>query len=518
MSQLITNAFITYLRDCLADEQFVVLDEFVLANVPGLDPDSPIDPAGGLPPASQIVHRQDVDQRGRIHNNAVAYSIVMDTSIGDFDFNAMYLLNKASGLVAMTVHKWLEKKVASDSATGKTGNSLVKTILMEYHRASEVTATHVDASTWQIDYAARLRGMDNDLRLQALQFLGAATFYGNAFGLVKEGSIYRVQPGVAYVGGLRAQLDEAKRVNPGPGPAGMWLDIYRAGSLLDAWVNHFTLTFSDTPLHDYVDSNGYQHFVALVANVNADGSIADERRQRTITLTGDVSGQAEWQDAQGATITVEVKDDSHKHSFGTIDGLASALASKSPVGHTHSPSESGAAPVVHGHAVSDVWGLQDDLNGKSNIGHTHTPNESGAAPSQHGHSWGEISDKPDTATRWPGWTEVSGKPDLAAANHTHPPGQVGAVMTHAGSGGGGSSVSVNVTGKTFGIIYVAGRGRWFPVSFAVAAAGYGAHILNRGGENADRDHDLLVNMSLSANTLTFSRGGSASGLGDVYLM
>ncbi|MBR7631637.1 hypothetical protein KAT72_22345 [Aeromonas popoffii] len=77
---------------------------------------------------------------------------------------------------------------------------------------------------------------------------------------------------------------------------------------------------------------------------------------------------------------------------------------------------------------------------------------------------------------------------------------------------------MTVTGKTFGVVYVSARGRWFSVTFVVAAAGYGAHILNRGGENADRDNDVLVNMSLSGNTLTLSKGGQATGIGDVYLM
>ncbi len=79
-------------------------------------------------------------------------------------------------------------------------------------------------------------------------------------------------------------------------------------------------------------------------------------------------------------------------------------------------------------------------------------------------------------------------------------------------------MAVTVTGKTFGVVYVSARGRWFSVTFVVAAAGYGAHILNRGGENADRDNDVLVNMSLSGNTLTLSKGGQATGIGDVYLM
>ncbi|MEN3802139.1 phage tail protein [Aeromonas veronii] len=321
MSQIITNAFSRYWQECLATQVPVVLDEFVLANVPDLDPAAPIDPDSGLPAAGQIVHRHKVDQRGRINNDAVAYTIVMDTTVGDFSFNAMYLINKASGMVGMIVHKGLETKLKTDEAAGQTGNSLVKSMLMEYDRAAEATATHVDASTWQIDYAARLRGMDDDLRLQALQFFGPATFYGDGFNLVNASGVYKVQPGVAYVGGLRAELNEVKKITPGAKPVGLWLDIYRAGSLLDAWVNHFTLTLSVPDMVDYLDSNGYQHHVAKVAIINADGSVTDVRRKRTIELTGDVTGKGILEDAKGVTIAVEIKDGSHRHKWGDLDDV-----------------------------------------------------------------------------------------------------------------------------------------------------------------------------------------------------
>lgn len=328
MSQIITNAFASYLQASLANQTPVVLDEFVLANIPGLDPNQPISPDLGLPPAGQIVHRHAVDQRGRINNDSVAYTIVMDTTVGDFSFNALFLINKASGMVGMIVHKGLETKLKTNEATGQIGNSLVKSMLMEYDRASEATATHVDASTWQIDYAARLRGMDDDLRLQALQFFGPATFYGDGFKLVNEAGVYKVQPGVAYVGGLRAQLDEVRKITAGAKPVGLWLDIYRAGSLLNAWVNHFTLTLSVPALADYVDSNGNQHHVAKVAIINSDGSVTDLRRKRTIELSGDVTGKGILEDAQGVTIAVEVKDNSHGHLMENVSGLTQALASK----------------------------------------------------------------------------------------------------------------------------------------------------------------------------------------------
>ncbi|WCB54611.1 phage tail protein [Aeromonas salmonicida subsp. salmonicida] len=57
MSTIITNAFSRYWQECLATQVPVVLDEFVLAKVPSLDPEAPINPDSGLPPAGQIVHR-----------------------------------------------------------------------------------------------------------------------------------------------------------------------------------------------------------------------------------------------------------------------------------------------------------------------------------------------------------------------------------------------------------------------------------------------------------------------------
>ncbi|WP_258867552.1 hypothetical protein [Aeromonas salmonicida] len=95
-----------------------MLDEFVLAKVPSLDPEAPINPDSGLPPAGQIVHRHAVDQRGRINNDAVAYTIVMDTRSA---ISASMPLphHKATGVVGMIVHKGLETKLKTNEATAR---------------------------------------------------------------------------------------------------------------------------------------------------------------------------------------------------------------------------------------------------------------------------------------------------------------------------------------------------------------------------------------------------------------
>lgn len=277
MSQVITNAFEQYWQSSLAAEQPVVLDEFILADIPNLDITAPIDPDTVLPPESQIVHRQSVDQRGRINNNAVAYTIVMDTTVGDFSFNAMYLRNKQNGVIGMIVYKGRETKLKTDQTTGQTGNSLVKSMLMGYDQAAEATLTNVDAGTWQIDYAARLRGQDEDLRQLASQLYGHHTFIGDGFKVVQQDGGHQVTQGVAIVGGLRIELKQPQVIYPGTKPIGVWVDVHRSGSLLSEHQNHFTIITSVADLTDHVDESGYPHYVAKLGTVQADGTVVDGR-------------------------------------------------------------------------------------------------------------------------------------------------------------------------------------------------------------------------------------------------
>lgn len=304
MSQVITNAFETYWQECLTEQVPVVLDEVVLADIPNLDISAPIDPNTGLPPEAQIVHRHPVDQRGRINNNAVAYSIVMDTTVGNFSFNAMYLVNKASGMVGMIVYKGRETKTKTDPATGTTGNSLVKSMLMEYDNAATATVTTVEAGTWQIDYSARLLGMDEQLRLQALACFGASSFFGDGFKLINKAGAYKVQPGIAMVGGLRIQLDVEQVVAVGAKPVGVWVDVHRAGTILSRWDNHVEFKTSTVALTDYTDSNGYRHYVAKLGVVEANATVTDTRAaNESADLWAALQNHAQGRDHPSATPT-----------------------------------------------------------------------------------------------------------------------------------------------------------------------------------------------------------------------
>lgn len=273
---VITTAFETYLVDQVQAGQPVTLDEMVLAYIPDLDLEQPIDRSRSLPPVGQIVHRQAIDQTGRVNANAVVYSIVMDTTLGDFAFNAMYLLNATTQTVAMAVHKETEQKIQTQGAS--QGNSLVKSMLMEYDGASAATQINVDAGTWQIDFSARLRGQDAVQRAQLREYYGVAAFHGDGFTVTATGiNQYTLAPGHTYIAGLRAELATAHIVTVPTKPATLYADVYHAGSLLSEWITHLAITVSTTDQADYVDGAGYQHHVTPIARIETNGSITDLR-------------------------------------------------------------------------------------------------------------------------------------------------------------------------------------------------------------------------------------------------
>lgn len=175
MSQTaITLAFERWKAQQGATGEPVLLDEFVFANVPGLNPDTPIDRNEVLPPAAQIVHRQPVTRSGVVNENSVVFSAVLGADVGDFVFNWIGLLNKASGTLAMIVHAPEQQKLKT--AEGQQGNVLTRSFLMEYNGAQTETAITTPAETWQIDFTARMTGMDERQRVENLDIFGSAAF------------------------------------------------------------------------------------------------------------------------------------------------------------------------------------------------------------------------------------------------------------------------------------------------------------------------------------------------------
>ncbi|WP_145507671.1 phage tail-collar fiber domain-containing protein [Yersinia hibernica] len=280
MSQTaITFAFEQWKAQEAAAGSAVVLDEFVMAYVPGLDHTVPIDRTETLPPAAQIVHRQAVNKIGLVNDNAVVYSITMGTEIGDFDFNWIGLVNKASGTVAMIVHAPTQRKVAN--VTGQQGNVLTRSFLMEYNGAATATGITTPAETWQIDFTARLTGIDEMQRLINVDNYGPGAFFGAAYLVAKTGAQFFVTQGAGYIGGIRADLPANRNITVPAAATKVWADVSLQGNITSQWEAVIKITVAPT-LENYRQS-GFTHYVFAVASIDAAGNITDLRPKGSLT-------------------------------------------------------------------------------------------------------------------------------------------------------------------------------------------------------------------------------------------
>lgn len=273
MASIITVAFENWKAQEAASGKAVLLDEFVFANVPNLDPTQPIDRNEKLPPANQIVHRQAVNKAGLASENAVAYSVTLGAEVGNFDFNWIGLLNKASGTVAMITHAPTQKKLKTQN--GQQGNVLTRSFILEFQGAAEETQIKTSAETWQIDFTARLSGIDEMQRLINVDSYGAAAFFNDGFEVTRSGEQYTVKKGLGYVGGLRGELAQNQILN-GLRNTKVYADFSYQGNIVSQWNTVVKIT-SAAALNNYVDAAGFTHQVFAIASIDASGNVKDLR-------------------------------------------------------------------------------------------------------------------------------------------------------------------------------------------------------------------------------------------------
>lgn len=343
----------------------VLLDEFVFANVPGLDATKPVDRNEALPPAAQIVHRQTVSRKGVVNENAVVHSAVLGAEVGDFSFNWIGLINKASNTLAMIVHAPLQQKLKTKD--GQQGNVLTRSFLMEYNGAQAETGINTPAETWQIDFTARMAGMDERQRLENIDLYGAAAFLGNGYLVAKSGSQYFVTAGSGYVRGLRAQLAANQNITVADKPVNVWLDVAWTGTLTSAWGVASKITVAAN-LADYVQ-NGVQHYVFAVASIDANGNITDLRPKGTLN-------------EQAANDALKKHEQSRNHPDATtaakgftqlssaLDSVSETLAATPKAVKAANDNANGRVPSgrkINGHVLTDDFNIssQDIFNGQA---------------------------------------------------------------------------------------------------------------------------------------------------------
>lgn len=263
-----------------ANEQLDI-DTFIFANVPNQDPSAPINREEGIPTA-HIVYQQNVQQVGRINDNVVVYSTVLDSITGPFEFNWVGLYSSVNQKLVAINHVPTVTKTAT--APGEAGNTLNRNFGIEYSGIAALTNITVDAETWQLNFTARLSGMDLLTQQLAADMNGKDWFIDDGLKVMPRttANSFSVTPGVGYVSGLRVELKQEHILIVQSYPQFVYVDAWFSGNANSTWSPQLAFTVTNTEMDDYIDPSGAQHYVYKLAVINAADDVEDLRDQESL--------------------------------------------------------------------------------------------------------------------------------------------------------------------------------------------------------------------------------------------
>lgn len=279
MGASITLAGESLIAQKMGSKQRLEVVRFVFANVPDLNPNAPVNRAAAKPPATQIVHSYTIPQQnvGYVNPNQVVYSSMLGSDVGDFDWNWIGLETAENVLLAVAYVPLQQKR--KNIPPLQLGNNVTRNILVVFDGAQALTGITIDATTWQHDFTVRLKGIDERERLSNRDVFGRACFFGSAFQVEKVGSAYQLNPGVAYIEGVRIELAKVSPVVPAQIPTQSWLQVSLRRELNDV-VASWKVVFAPDQV-DYVTSDGAQVYCVPLADLTA-SAVSDRRTVEAI--------------------------------------------------------------------------------------------------------------------------------------------------------------------------------------------------------------------------------------------
>lgn len=278
MAQVITIAGESLFAIKAQNNEQLDIDTFIFANVPGQVYTAEIDRNESLPPLSQRVHTQTVQQTGKINDNVVVYSTVLDSLTGPFDFNWVGLYSSVNETLIAISH--VPKVSKTVTVAGEAGNTLNRNFGIQFTGIANLTGISVEPETWQIDFSSRLNGIQDLTRKLAVDLNGENWFIDDGFKVVPGETVnsFKVTTGVGYVSGLRIEIDTEYLFSVNSYETFVYVDAWFDGTSETAWEGYTQFTISKSQINNYVDSNGKQHYVCKLAILKSANVVEDLRK------------------------------------------------------------------------------------------------------------------------------------------------------------------------------------------------------------------------------------------------
>ncbi|HFI9396568.1 TPA: phage tail protein [Vibrio parahaemolyticus] len=297
---ILTAAGKALLAQLNAEEKALVIDKMIFANVPNR-PEYP--QPDDVVPTDHIVHQEQVEQRGRLSADSVIYSTTLTSDVGPFDFNWTGAYCSEYGVLVTIDHHALTPKTADEP--GVAGNTLVRSVVLEYKDIAEITNITVDASSWQYNATERMKKMDSDVAQSIIDQNGKDWFIEDGFLVTPSGSAYSIKAGAGYVSGNRVAMEFDRSVQVPNKPSFIYIDAHREGTPTGEQVTLFNFVVTAEEKDDYIDSStgkDIPHYVCKIAEVLADGSVSNLRtdgKGASKAYVGDISSKRQMAISDG---------------------------------------------------------------------------------------------------------------------------------------------------------------------------------------------------------------------------
>ncbi|WP_250155649.1 phage tail protein [Vibrio alginolyticus] len=269
---ILTAAGKALLAQLNAEEKPLIIDKMIFANVPNR-PEFP--QPDDVVPTDHVVHQEGVEQRGRLSADSVIYSTTLTSNVGPFEFNWTGAYCSEYGVLVTIDHHALTPKSADEP--GVAGNTLVRSVVLEYKDIAEITNITVDASSWQYNATPRMKKMDDDVAQAIIDQNGKDWFIEDGFLVTPQASAFNIKAGAGYASGNRVTLEFDRNVQVPNKPSFIYVDAHREGTPTGEQVTLFDFVVTADEKDDYTDANGVKHFVCKIAQVLGDGSVSDLR-------------------------------------------------------------------------------------------------------------------------------------------------------------------------------------------------------------------------------------------------
>lgn len=298
---ILTAAGKALLAQLNAEEKPLIIDKMMFANVPNR-PEFP--QPDDVVPTDDIVHQEQVEQRGRLSADSVIYSTTLTSDVGPFEFNWTGAYCSEYGVLVTIDHHALTPKTADEP--GVAGNTLVRSVVLEYKDIAEITNITVDASSWQYNATDRMKKMDSDVAQSIIDQNGKDWFIEDGFLVTPSGSAYNIKAGAGYVSGNRVSMEFDRSVQVPNKPSFIYIDAHREGTPTGEQVTLFDFVITAEEKDDYIDSStgkDISHFVCKIAKVLADGSVSDLRPESNVATLEHVEKVAGAAWTEGTLVT-----------------------------------------------------------------------------------------------------------------------------------------------------------------------------------------------------------------------